>query len=163
MKYRCLKGELGVPSSDRVYNWSVSVGTGPFDLAAGAHQRIAFAFVSAPDSISFLDACAAGQRWYDANVGLAEPAGITRAPGRALATPNPFQQKLTLSFGSGLTGRARIEAWDAAGRRVALIHDGTLPPGGRVEWRPVGLAAGVYLVRAECNGGSFCQRIVLAR
>ena len=45
----------------------------------------------------------------------------------------------------------RVEVYDAGGRLVALPLDGVLLPAGRTErlWRPRGLAAGHYFVRAR--------------
>ncbi|MFO7675846.1 MAG: C25 family cysteine peptidase [bacterium] len=162
MKYRLLRGELGTVEPDRVHNWSVAVATGSFDLVPGERQRVAFAFLAAPDSTGFLDACEDAQRWYDLNVGVSEGT-LTAAPARHSIGPSPFGRLLTISLGPAVVGPVRVDAWDASGRLVARIHDGPVPAGGRIDWRPTGLPAGVYLLRISTAGSTVSERVVLAR
>jgi hypothetical protein len=163
MKYRLLAGELGSPTSGRIHNWSVAVGAGPFDLAPGARQRVAFAFIAAPDSGSFIEACTASQRWYDDNVGIGEDGRAGHRQFRSFVAPNPFQRALLISLDPDLAGPVRVEAWDASGRLAARIHDGPLPADGRIEWRPTGLPAGVYLLRVARAGATMSERVILSR
>ncbi|MFO7638272.1 MAG: C25 family cysteine peptidase [bacterium] len=162
MKYRLLRGELGTTEPDRVHNWSVAVSAGPFDLAPAARRRVAFALVAAPDSAAFLEACDQARDWYQANIGVAERPH-SAGPNRASIVPNPFRRSLTILPGPAFSGPVRVEAHDAAGRLVATIHQGPVPASGRIEWRPVGLPAGVYLLRVSGADAAFTERVVLAR
>ncbi|MEO0080502.1 MAG: C25 family cysteine peptidase, partial [candidate division WOR-3 bacterium] len=121
MKFRALQGTLGSPRSDRPYNWSVSVSTGPFDLPPdGGRQRVAFAFIATPDSISYITACQSCQTWFDANVGLSEatsPLKTTPRPTLQLL-PNPFTSTVTIRYSLPVSGHVRISAVDATGRKV---------------------------------------------
>jgi hypothetical protein len=45
------------------------------------------------------------------------------------ASPNPFRDAATLRLALPAPGPARVEVFDALGRRVAVLHDGPLPAG----------------------------------
>ncbi len=164
MKYRCLKGELGGAASDRAYNWSVSVGTGPFNLApGGGRQRVAFAFVAAEDSVGYLTACAASQQWFNDNVGIKEPGQALPRATDLTVYPNPFARNVTIRFNRAPAGPVRIRAYDASGRFVARLHDGPLTSGSTVTWNPRNLPAGVYILRVADERDVAYQRVTLAR
>lgn len=59
---------------------------------------------------------------------------------------------------------ARVEAFDVLGRRVAVLHDGPLPPGvHRLTLGGARLPAGVYVVRATGGGLDLARRLTLVR
>ncbi len=165
MKFRALKGELGVSGSDRPYNWSVVVSTGPFNLGEnGGRQRLAFAFIGAADSSSYLDACQNCQDWFDNNVGIAGP-GFQAVPDRVgcTAQPNPFCQTLDIRFNALVNGPVRVQAFDPAGRRVANVYSGRIVPGQVLHWSPGSLPAGVYIVRVQTPDATAYHRVALVR
>ena len=67
--------------------------------------------------------------------------------------PNPFKEKTSIIVDLVYPylipgGRARVEVFDTTGRRVALLHEGHLPPGRQqFPFDASGLASGVYFVR----------------
>ena len=90
-----------------------------------------------------------------------EPAGYALA----LAAPNPTAGAVRLRLTLGQTAAARVEAFDAAGRRVAVLHDG--PLSGAVA-HPMTLdasrlASGVYTVRATSGVWTAEQRVTVVR
>ena len=57
-----------------------------------------------------------------------------------------------------------VEAFDAVGRRVALLHEGTLAAGRHpLVLDGAGLPAGVYVVRAAASAGVVTRTVVVAR
>ena len=61
------------------------------------------------------------------------------------AVPNPARGVVKVEFGLGLDGPTRLEIHDAAGRRVGMLVDAVLQPGGyAVEWDVSELGAGIY-------------------
>ena len=93
---------------------------------------------------------------------------ITAAPDVAAAAmsaaPNPFNPATVLSFDMPRDGRARVDVFDLAGRRLATLHDGHLPAGPqRLDWRPADLPSGVYLARLQTIEGSATTRLTLAK
>ena len=96
---------------------------------------------------------------------LATGMGIALAAPR----PNPTVLGATLSFRLERTEFVRLAITDVAGRRLRLLHEGTLPSGehtltwdGRTDGREQA-AAGVYLVTLGTAGESRTQRIVVTR
>lgn len=64
------------------------------------------------------------------------------------ALPNPARNLVRFAFGLGLDGDTRMEVFDGAGRRVALVVNEHLPAGAyEAEWEVGPLPAGLYLYR----------------
>lgn len=70
------------------------------------------------------------------------------------AVPNPAESVVNIEFGIGLDGPTRLEVYDAAGRRVALLVDEMLQPGTYgVSWPDA--PSGSYLIRM--TSGTFSE------
>ncbi|MBC8366495.1 T9SS type A sorting domain-containing protein, partial [bacterium] len=70
------------------------------------------------------------------------------------AYPNPFNPKTTLGFSLPAAGSARLEIFDASGRRVAKIFDEPRPAGKQsADWNAEALPSGVYF--ASLVSGEF--------
>jgi len=158
MKYRLLAGLAGSAASDRPYNWSLAVGSGPFELAPGAGRRLGFAFVAAPDSAAYLAACARARNWYANNVGTGEPGRPGPDPAEVSCLPSPFRGRLHVSTRLPVTD---VSAFDPGGRRVALVHSGS--PLTSLEWDAGAQPNGVYLLRLTGAGRTLWTRVTLAR
>lgn len=164
MKFRLLSGSLGLARADRPFNWSVAVGTGPFDLAGSGRQRLGFAFIATADSISYLDACAAVQEWFDANVAVGEqPDGPSLVQLQLQVTPNPTVTAARISLNTPAPGPVVVAVYDPAGRQLEVLHSGPLSPGQVITWRPSRLPAGIYFLRAQCGPSVLRRRVTLAR
>jgi hypothetical protein len=99
-----------------------------------------------------------------------ETAGVPG--GRSLleaARPNPFTPSTEISYTLPEAGRVRLAAYDATGRRVAILTDGAQAAGrhtARWDGRDSGgnvLPSGVYLVRLETGGWMTSRKLVIAR
>jgi hypothetical protein len=86
------------------------------------------------------------------------------------ASPNPFSSRTGIALevpGSGLP--VRVYVLDASGRRVAVLHEGTVPAGRTVlhwsgaDFRSRPLASGVYWIVAESGGERGALRVVHLR
>jgi len=119
-------------------------------------------------------------RWcmYDYNL-FGEPAlklvnltGIEDAPAGArrarilTARPAVFSRFSTVEFELGRRGDVRLEVYDASGRRVRTLVEGTLAPGRHsVRWdgrssQGAEAPAGVYVVDLKTDGGSETRKVV---
>jgi len=84
-------------------------------------------------------------------------------------SPNPSRTSVVFDFGLGGPGWARLEVFDATGRRVRTIGLGDLPAGpSRVTWDLVdddGRAArpGLYFARLETGEGRLTRRLAITR
>jgi subtilisin family serine protease len=98
--------------------------------------------------------------------------GAEGAPPPALqvvCAPNPFNPNVTVTFALLTGGSARLEVFDAAGRRVRTLVDAARPEGRHtVIWdgRDAAgheVAAGVYLVRLQAGGEFRRSKIALVK
>lgn len=83
--------------------------------------------------------------------------------------PNPFGSSTMIPFGLETESDVTIEVFDAIGRRVAVLVDGSLAAGRHVtDWdgrsrAGVEMASGIYFVRMKTDGFSSTRQVVLSR
>jgi len=83
--------------------------------------------------------------------------------------PNPFNPRTSIGFDFKNAGNARLAVYDAAGRRVADLFDGTVAAGARTfQWdgrddRGAALAGGLYLFRLTTDRGIARARGILLK
>lgn len=103
---------------------------------------------------------------------LFEPTAVgdpPRAPGLGLrATPDPFFAATTIRLVTPGASRARVAIFDVGGRRVRDLGETSAIGEHLMSWdgrddRGRAVAAGVYLVRAECAGARIEARVVRLR
>jgi len=103
-----------------------------------------------------------------AAVGPLSPAALRLDP----PAPNPFDPArgpASVRFALAAAGRARVEVFDPAGRRVATLLEGALPAGEQLaRWSGVGddgarAPSGLYFLRAEVEPASPGARRALVR
>lgn len=166
MKFRALTGSLGVPTSNRPSNWSIAVASGPFNLPGNnGRQRVAFAFIAADDSLSFVSSCSAIQDWYDNNVGLEEETKSS-LPNRSLnlsVTPNPATNRASISFSLPGPAAVRISAFDITGRKVSTILDNQKVPAGiqEIRWEVRNLVPGVYFLQLQTSNSPVVEKCLI--
>ena len=87
----------------------------------------------------------------------------------AAPTPNPLVSRADISFSLASAGDARLEAYDASGRRVATIANGVLAAGRHtVAWAGLDdagspLPGGLYFLRLVTGDRSFRTRVNVVR
>jgi hypothetical protein len=78
--------------------------------------------------------------------------------------PNPSDGRATFRLEVAEAQAVRVEVLDALGRRVAVLHAGTLAAGSHpLTLDGVALPAGVYVVRAEAGGVVATRTVTLVR
>ncbi|MEM1114961.1 MAG: endonuclease [Bacteroidota bacterium] len=127
----------------------------------GRSARVA-AFQSGRDNPFVLDSTLVRRAFFPDLVGTdteAAPAGLALR----LAGPNPFRTEARLVLSLPEAAPVTAEAFDALGRRVAVLYDG--PAAGEVALRlgGAGLAPGVYRVRVVAGGIVLTRRLVRTR
>ncbi len=79
------------------------------------------------------------------------------------ALPNPASRMVSLSFGLRQAGPVQVSAFDAAGRRCAVVHSGRMPAGTHSLAFDTGrLANGVYFLRFEAGADARSARMVVS-
>jgi len=90
--------------------------------------------------------------------------GVPAQFGIAGVYPNPFNAATTISFGLTERSRAKLTAYDALGREVAEIFDGSAAAGyHRIGWNAGGLPAGVYILRLEAGGRKSLSKVAILK
>jgi endonuclease/exonuclease/phosphatase family metal-dependent hydrolase len=106
--------------------------------------------------------------WARLSLGGAATPAEPGAPRRSIAllppAPNPATGAVAFEYALDRSGRARLEVFDALGRRVATLVDGEAPAGAHVATLDsAGLMPGVYLVRLSAGGDAITQLLVRRR
>ena len=98
-----------------------------------------------------------------------EPVPVPDATFLAQNVPNPFNPSTTIAFGLKERSRVSLRIYDAAGRLVATLLDGTRPTGRySIEWDgrgPDGMnaASGVYFYRLRAGTFEETRKMILLR
>jgi hypothetical protein len=83
------------------------------------------------------------------------PTALPTSPLVIRSRPNPFNGSTAITLELRRAGRLRVQVHDLLGRRVATLHRGPVGAGRLLlSWRPEGVAAGRYLLRAEHSQGT---------
>ncbi len=129
-------------------------------MSANAANRVGVAFTSigpAPYLTRRIRATA-----FPAVIGIGSEKEDARvAPFRLL--PNPASRMVSLSFDLRQAGQVQVSAFDAAGRRCAVVHSGRMPAGTHSLAFDTGrLANGVYFLRFEAGADARSARLVVS-
>ena len=98
-----------------------------------------------------------------------EPVPVPDATFLAQNVPNPFNPSTTIAFGLKERSRVSLRIYDAAGRLVATLLDGTRPAGRySIEWDGrgadgVNAASGVYFYRLRAGTFEETKKMILLR
>ena len=80
------------------------------------------------------------------------------------AYPNPFNPSTALRYEVGVAGPVRLAVFDATGREVAVLVNGTVAAGAHTaRFDARGLASGVYLVRLQAGEQIRTQTVTLLK
>jgi hypothetical protein len=78
--------------------------------------------------------------------------------------PNPFNPSTKIHFSLAAGEQVLMEVFDLQGRRVARLLDESLPAGEHtLQYRPDGLASGIYLLRLSAGKHHESRRLVLLK
>jgi hypothetical protein len=98
------------------------------------------------------------------NVGIAEQAPDAAEPELELTSSaistSLFNLRYTLPTASNVT----VTVFDAAGRRVSILYQGTAPAGtSELSWNVTAVPAGVYFVRLDAGSENRTARVVVVK
>jgi hypothetical protein len=75
--------------------------------------------------------------------------------------PNPFRDTATVLWSTGITGPAKLEVFDASGRLVAVLEEGTVEAGAHTTAVDLSeCSAGAYFCRLTTAEGCFSESMV---
>jgi len=155
IKYMFMSGELFHDGSSPA-DYSIVVSAGPFDLSSGASDTVELYFAFLADtSIEDLIRISDSIRillpvGYDERMAQEGPSFRIRYSGKNILELNISSME-----------SARIELFDVAGRRRAVIHRGMVYPGKNTFEIPDKLPVGVYILRMEISSRIYRKPIVI--
>ncbi len=92
------------------------------------------------------------------------PAGSAPPPGVLTNYPNPFNPTTTIRFALAEAQEIRLRVFDAVGREVRVLMDGTVEAGVYdIEFQAGSLASGLYLYRLETEAGVQVRPMILMK
>ncbi len=105
---------------------------------------------------------------------IIDPSNTTSAENRNLESgigfelaqnyPNPFNPSTQIRFSLLTTHHARLTVFDALGREVAVLLNGSMPAGSHtVTFEASNLTSGVYLYKLEAGGETLIRRMTLIK
>ena len=78
--------------------------------------------------------------------------------------PNPFNASTRIVYELPVSGMAKLEAYDVAGRLIEVIEEGTRQAGRHTTlWQPQNLSSGVYMIALRLDQTRLFQRAVLLK
>ncbi|MEM1041281.1 MAG: S8 family serine peptidase [Bacteroidota bacterium] len=106
--------------------------------------------------------------WISAHMGnfvdTEAEGGVAEAVALAPSYPNPFASSTSVRYALPRPAEARLDVFDALGRRVATLAEGVQAAGDHeATWSADGLASGVYVLRLSAGGTVETQRVTLVR
>jgi hypothetical protein len=120
---------------------------------------------------SYLGACGAGSpcviaKAVEGNDDGTSAGGADEGAAELDAFPNPFSSMTTVRFSVPQDGAVELRVYDMTGQEVAVLFDGTAESGRtyEVEWKPQGVAQGIYFAKmVTAQGGVMTRKLVLNR
>lgn len=164
-KLNFLNGTIRLPNSTRAYDYSICVAAGPFTLAPGAQQRVAFAIVGAADSVSLKVNSDTAQAWFNRDwmVGVGEENAANLSGTEIKVQPNIFSHSTRIFYTLPTRGKIVIKAYDAMGREVATVLDRFVEKTGSVDWKAGNLPNGVYFLKTDTPTSSYTHKVLLTK
>ncbi len=78
--------------------------------------------------------------------------------------PNPFRQLTIINYQLPMPGHTTLRVYDAAGRVIATLMDGTLPAGShQVTWETNDTPSGIYFFVLDAGGQTVSRKVVLVK
>ncbi|MEO0080670.1 MAG: C25 family cysteine peptidase [candidate division WOR-3 bacterium] len=150
-----MNGTLRSTNGPTPGNWSAMSSSGPYSLAAGDSQIVAFALCGARTVAELLTISDTAAAWYNPAGGNAGEQTIRPEHGLQVF-PHIFSRGIHISYSLDRPGRLEILACDASGRVVTTYRHFASARTGRFFWQPQ-LAPGVYFLRCGQNAAKILK------
>jgi hypothetical protein len=167
IKYQFMTEGFVVVQSTAPNDWSMQLTAGPFDIASGEYQGVAFAFLGA-DNLADLQANvgAARAKYNSLFLGISPeiPPVVPKDYTLLEPAPNPFNPSTAVEYQLPVAGHVNLRVYDTSGRRVATLVDGWQTAGShQVTFYGSGLTSGLYFVKMQAANFSQVRKVVLLK
>jgi hypothetical protein len=158
-KFRFMDGTLRSPTGATAADWEAMSSVGPFTIAAGDTQTVAFVICGGRTAATMAANSDTAAEWYDPPTGVEEnPRQLRHVTGFSIVPP-VFSEGTTVRYSLARIAPFDLVAFDAAGRVVDRLSVSPASLSGTVNWRPVQLDRGVYFLRV----GDQSQKAIVVR
>lgn len=151
----------GAASPAYIWNWGDSSNPGTMQndthtYAAAGTYTVCVIYADQTNPFSCFDsACAVVTVSV---VGINDPSASSLS---VQTVPNPFNTQLTINLTMSKTEMVEVAMYDITGKQVAILKNGMMAAGANViDWKPVGLTAGVYFLQVKTNNALLTKKIV---
>lgn len=164
VKDSLLKGWINTPNSNRTDNWSICVSAGPFTIPVGGSERVVYAVVGADDTSSARIHSDSAQSWWEHAMGkLEHESYITILPPLFILSPNPATEVISISYSIPDKEQVTIELYDATGRSVMTVYNGTLKGTGKLQAQSGALPGGIYFAKVTTPHQTMINKFILLK
>lgn len=78
--------------------------------------------------------------------------------------PNPFNPSTMIRYKVPRESYVRLSVYDNLGREAAILINRTIPAGDHlIEWKPEGLASGIYFITLNCGSSVYIRKAVFVK
>ncbi len=168
--FKFIKGDISVPNSATITDWSVVTSAGPFNLASGGTDTVAFAFL-AGDNLTDLKANAtdAQATWDGLDFFAVTEGPEGPEPLDLTLTPGLITGRGSICFSIPKSANVRLDVFDLAGRHVNTLVNGNLNAGQHeIFWngrdgKGTQISNGVYFIVLNTPDGTVVGKTVIIK
>ncbi|NLI97169.1 S8 family serine peptidase [bacterium] len=168
--FKFIKGDISVPTSSGITDWSVAVSAGPFNLAAGSTDTVAFAFI-AGDNLADIQANATDAQtvWNGLDFFAVSEDPLRPEPLDLAFSNDLLSGQGSIYFSIPAASRVRLEVYDLSGRYVNTLVNEDLAAGQhKTYWNGKDasgskIASGVYFIVLNTPAGTVAGKAVILK
>jgi hypothetical protein len=157
-KFRFMDGTLRSATGTSPADWEAMSSIGPFTIAAGDSQIVAFVICGGPTVAQMTTNSDTAAEWYFPPIAVAEHPEPLAVTGFEL-TPSVSSGVLNIRYNLSRLEPVTITLYDACGRTVDAVTTSPSASSGLFRWRPAGVERGIYFLKC----GDQTQKAVMVK
>ena len=157
-KFRFMDGTLRSTTGTSPADWEAMSSIGPFSIAAGDSQIVAFVICGGPTVAQMTTNSDTAAEWYFPPIAVAEQPEPLAVTGFELV-PSVSSGVLNIRYSLPRLEPVTVTLFDASGRTVDATTVSPAGVSGELHWRPRGVERGVYFLKC----GDQTQKAVMVR
>jgi hypothetical protein len=157
-KFRFMDGTLRSTTGTSPADWEAMSSIGPFTIAAGDSQIVAFVICGGPTVAQMTTNSDTAAEWYFPPVAVAESREPLAVSGFHLS-PSVSSGLLNIRYSLAQLAPVIVTLYDASGRTVDATTVSPAGTSGELHWRPRGIERGIYFLKV----GDQTQKAVMVR
>ncbi len=170
-KFRFLTHGFEDTASSTPYDQSYCIATGPFNLAPGASDTVAFAMIGGANLSALQAAALSAKNHYRQATPVEDGGGVNLPSAYKLDQnrPNPFNPQTVISYSIPHTGQVNVSVFNVLGEKIATLVDQLEGAGEHsIVWnstddegKPV--ASGIYFYRLKTDDFAQTRKMILLK